>query len=117
MKLSPVDFGTHTALEGYGPGFFRIAGRILHGPQLVQSAGAVPWAGLEDPAPLLALAGVVDVILLGTGAELRPLPRALRRQIEATGLGIDVMTTPSACRSYNVCLAEERRVAAALVPV
>ena len=49
-----------------------------------------------------------------------PLPRdslAERAALEAAGAGVEVMATPSACRTYNVLLAEGRRVAAALMPV
>jgi uncharacterized protein len=41
----------------------------------------------------------------------------MRGRIEAAGAGVEVMTTPSACRTYNVLLGEGRRVAAALIPV
>jgi uncharacterized protein len=42
---------------------------------------------------------------------------AQRAALEAAGAGVDLMATPSACRTYNVLLAEGRRVAAALMPV
>lgn len=117
MKLSEVQFGPLLPVDGYGPGFFRIAGMVLNGPVLVRPDGAGGWGGLADQAALLALAGQVDVIFCGMGAEIAPLPRPLREALEAEGLGVEVMATPAACRTYNVCLAEGRRVAAALLPV
>lgn len=104
-------------IDGYGPGFFRVAGVVLRGPQLIWPGGTQDWAGLADPEPLLRFAGGVDVLFLGTGAELRPLAPALRDRLEAAGLGVEAMSTPSAARTYNVLLAEGRRIAAALVPV
>ena len=61
-----------------------------------------------------------DVLLVGVGAGLGPLPEgfaAMRGALEAEGAGVEVMATPSACRTYNVLLAEGRRVAAALMPI
>ncbi|WP_028028366.1 Mth938-like domain-containing protein [Gemmobacter nectariphilus] len=117
MKLSEVQFGALVPVDGYGPGFFRVGGAVLHGPVLVRPDGGGAWGGLDDAAALLALAGSVDVIFCGMGAEIAPLPRALREALEAEGLGVEIMATPAACRTYNVCLAEGRRVAAALLPL
>ncbi|GGE05022.1 Uncharacterized conserved protein, contains Mth938-like domain [Gemmobacter megaterium] len=117
MKLSEVQFGSLLPVDGYGPGFFRVGGGVIEGAALVRPDGAGPWAGLPDGAALLALAGTVDVIFFGMGAEIAPLPRDLREALEAAGIGAEVMATPAACRTYNVCLAEGRRVAAALLPV
>jgi len=55
------------------------------------------------------------VLLIGKGADIAPLTRETRAALEAAGLGFEVMSTPSACRTYNVLLTEGRRVAAALV--
>jgi len=46
-----------------------------------------------------------------------PLPKALTARLEAAGVGVEVMSTPSACRTYNVLLGEGRRVALAVLPV
>lgn len=117
MKLNEVRFGTLIPVEGYGPGFFRAAGQVLQGPALIWPEGAAPWGGLADAAALLALAPTTDVIFVGMGAEIAHLPRTLRDELEAAGLGVEVMATPAAARTYNVCLSEGRRVAAALLPV
>ena len=73
--------------------------------------------GLEDLAAPLALAGKIDVLLLGMGAEVAIVPRALREALEAAGIGVEPMNSPAACRTYNVLLGEGRRIAAALLPV
>jgi len=104
-------------IDGYGPGFFRIGGQVLHGAVLVQAGGAGHWGGFDDAAPLLALAGDVDVLFIGTGAAIARLPSPLRTALEAAGLGVEAMASPAAARSYNVLLAEGRRIAAALLPV
>ena len=79
--------------------------------------GAVDWAGLPDIAPFLAEAAKIDVLLSGWARRSgRSIP-ALRAALEAAGLGVEIMATPSACRTYNVLLGEGRRIAAGLLPV
>ena len=51
------------------------------------------------------------------GGDIAPLPRPLRVALEEAGIGVEVMSSPSACRTYNVLLTEHRRVAAALVAI
>jgi uncharacterized protein len=117
MKLTEIQFGGAKAIDGYGPGFFRVGDQRLHGTVLVLPESVQPWGGLDDAEVLLALAGSIDVIFVGMGAEIAHLPAALRARLEGAGLGVEVMNTPAACRTYNVCLSEGRRVAAALIPV
>ena len=117
MRLTEVAYGTAQPVESYGPGFFRIGGKVLRGPTLITAQQAGPWGGLEDVAALTALAGEVDVIFLGMGAEIAHPPRALREALEQAGMGVEVCASPAACRTYNVLLSEGRRVALALLPV
>jgi uncharacterized protein len=120
MRLDEMRFPGGRPVDGYGPGFFRVAGAVHRGAVLVLPSGVQPWAGPaagDAAAALVAAAPEVDVVFLGTGPEIAPLPAALRTALEDAGLGVEIMNTPAACRSFNVCLAEGRRVAAALVPV
>lgn len=117
MKLTEVQFGALAPIDGYGPGFFRLGGQVVEGNLLTSGTAAEPWAGLEDIAPLLALAGKVDVIFLGMGTDVRHPPKAFREALEEAGLGVEAMSTSAAARTYNVCLSEGRRVAAALLAV
>jgi uncharacterized protein len=66
---------------------------------------------------LLALVGEVDVLFIGTGAEIAHIPGDLRQMLEEAGLGVEVMNSPAACRTYNVLLSEGRRIALAALPV
>jgi len=117
MKLTEIDFGAAQPIEGYGPATFRL-GRVAHpAPCLIAPGHVAPWGGYDDPGPLMALAGQVDVVFVGTGAQIAPLPRAFREALERAGLGVEIMASPAACRTYNVLLAEGRRVAVALLPV
>lgn len=117
MQMHEVDFRDALPIEGYGPGFFRIAGDLHHGALLAAGDTRADWGGLEDHAALMALVGQVDVIFFGMGAEIAHLPAALRSALEEAGIGVEIMNTPSACRTYNVVLTEGRRVALAALPI
>jgi uncharacterized protein len=118
ISLDEIAFsGPARPVEGYGPGFFRVDGKVLRGPVLLGPDGVRPWGGMADLAPALALAGAVDVLLLGTGAVLIWPDPATRAAFEADDLPVEPMATPSAARTWNMLLAEGRRVAAALLPV
>jgi uncharacterized protein len=116
-RLTEIAFGAARPIDGYGPGFFRVGGEVLRGGVLVTAGGARLWGGYEDTAPLLALEGAVDVLLLGTGPDIAHAPPALRAMIEAKGIGVEAMASPAAARTFNVLLSEGRRIAAALLPV
>lgn len=118
MRLNEVRFGDGTPVDGYGPGFFRIGGKVITGGLLV-APGRDPavWGGYGDTAPLLAMAKAVDVLLMGTGAEIAHIPADLRAALEDAGIGVETMSSPAACRTYNVLLSEGRRVGLAVRPV
>jgi uncharacterized protein len=117
MRIVEVDFGGSPPVDGYGPGFFRIGGEVREGPLALLPAGTQPWAGLPEIEVFLAAADTFDVLLIGMGPEIAPLDRDLRARLEGAGIGVEIMGTPAACRTYNVLLAEGRRIAAALIPV
>jgi len=119
VKTYAVDFDGRLPIDGYAPGGFRVGGRVHRGPLALVPEGIVAWTGPPDFEALVERAGAFDVLLVGTGATIAPpegLPAAQVR-LEAAGAGVEFMSTPSACRTYNVLLGEGRRVAAALVPV
>ena len=117
MRLSEVVYTSGLPVDGYGPGFFRVGGTVVTGAVLVLPSGAATWGGPDDLDAVLAAAGEVDVVLMGTGAEVAHAPEAMRERVEAAGMGLEVMASPAACRSYNVLLGEGRRVALAALPV
>lgn len=111
-------------IDAYGGGGFRFAGMSHRGSILALPSGIREWAVAEAPGitaaslgPLLEEAVAVDLLLLGTGLELVPVGEAVRGPLRAAGIGLDVMQTGAAARTYNVLVAENRRVAAALIAV
>ncbi len=117
MRLTEISYGQAQPIDGYGPGFFRVGGHVLKGACLVTPWDAGPWGGLGDTDTPLALAGKIDVLFLGMGADIAHPPKAFRAVLEEAGIGVEVMSSPAACRTYNVLLAEGRLIATALLPV
>ncbi|MCG6903396.1 MAG: Mth938-like domain-containing protein [Rhodobacter sp.] len=117
MRMNEMNFNDARPIDGYGPGFFRIGGKVVPGPTLVLPDGATTWGGFDDLQAILDAADDLDVIFIGTGAEIAHVPPGFRDAIEAAGVGVEVMASPPACRTFNVLLGEGRRVGAALLPV
>jgi uncharacterized protein len=89
----------------------------MRGAVLVSPWSSQGWGGLQDTAALLALADRIDVLFVGTGAEIAHVPADFRSTLEKAGIGVEVMNSPAACRTYNVLLSEGRLIAVALLPV
>jgi uncharacterized protein len=107
-------------ITAYGAGEIRVRERILRGNLIITPAEIIedwPVASIDTLdmtalEPALALAP--DLIILGTGQQLRFPPRGLRGQMQARSIGFEVMDTPAACRTYNVLVLEGRKVVASL---
>lgn len=117
MRLNEVVYTDAKPIDGYGPGFFRIGGEVYEGALVVLPSGIAPWGGYEDTKTLIDAVADLDVLFIGTGAEIAHIPADLRTTLENAGLGVEIMASPTACRTYNVLLSEGRRVGLALLPV
>lgn len=117
MRLNEIDFNDSAPIEGYGPGFFRIGGQLYDGAVVTGPTGTTSWGGYEDTETLLALQDKVDVLFVGTGADIAHVPATFRDTLEAAGMGVEAMSSPAAARTYNVLLSEGRRIALAMLPV
>ncbi|MDK9694969.1 MAG: MTH938/NDUFAF3 family protein [Siculibacillus sp.] len=114
-------------IQSYGAGGFRFVGLdgLSHrGSLLALPSGMWAWkaSSLADLTPVMferaaAEAGAIDMLLVGTGRDLVPLPAALRAWFGEVGLRADPMATGAAVRTWNILLGERRRVAAALLAV
>lgn len=117
MRLTEISYGQAQPIDGYGPDFFRVGGHVLRGACLITPWDAGVWGGLDDTATPLSLVGKIDVLFLGMGRDIAPAPKAFRAALEEAGIGVEVMSSPAACRTYNVLLSEGRLIATALLPV
>ena len=121
MKLHREAASALNTFTGYGSGFVtvnnqRIEKSVVVLPDRIISDWAATTFEALAPEHLAVLAGLgCEIILLGTGAQLRfPRPEILRA-LDHSGIGLEVMDVQAACRTYNILLAEERSVAAALL--
>jgi uncharacterized protein len=122
MDVTPSIPAGRQVIDSYGAGGFRVsgaayAGAVLVFPDRTQAWGASTAAEVtaESLQPVIAHGGV-HILLLGWGRRAQPVPPALRQALRAAGIVVDAMDTGAACRTYNVLLSEDRRVAAALLP-
>jgi uncharacterized protein len=112
-------------VEDYGGGGFRFAdmshrGSILASPSGVRAVAIASVADIDEAALAAVLAepkGAIELLIVGTGKDLLPLPSALRAKLRAAGIACETMATGAAVRTYNMLVDEDRRVAALLIAV
>jgi len=124
MIIRDAHFPGRAPLDAYGNGGFRFADMSHRGSLLCLPSGIHGWEPadesqlqIEDFERVLAEAKGIDILLVGTGTELRPLKAELRAAFRQAGISADPMSTGTAVRTFNVLLAEDRQVAAALLAV
>jgi uncharacterized protein len=122
MDLTPVPAAGRQIIERYAASGFRVSGVIYRGPVLVFPDLTVAWDAVsardvtwETLAPVIEH-GRVEILLLGLGRSTSAVPAPLRTALRTAGIALEAMDTGAACRTYNVLVAEDRRVAAALIP-
>jgi len=111
-------------IDAYGNGGFRFGGMSHRGSLLCFPDGIWAWPARgtadlneESLSQIVARADKLDVVLIGTGRDLWPLPPQLRALFRSKLLSVDSMATGAAVRTYNILLAENRRVGAGLIAV
>lgn len=112
------------SIDAYGGGGFRVSGERREGSLLIIDDVASAWPvramdelTLEHLQPALERPGVVEFVLLGTGAVQALPPRAIRDALAAARIGLEFMDTATAARLYNVLASDGRRLAAALIAI
>ncbi|GAB4351168.1 MAG: Mth938-like domain-containing protein [Oricola sp.] len=124
LEIRDAHFPGRPPIDAYGAGGFRFADMSHRGSILCLPSGVHGW-DVTGPAELgeqtlrrvLEEAADIEVLLVGMGDEFRRLPRELQALLRERGIIADAMSTGSAVRTYNVLLAEDRAVAAALIAV
>ena len=120
MKLHASVPGAANVINAYGEGYVMVNGERRSSNVVVLSDRVEQWPAkgfdqltVDDFAFLKELKA--EIVLLGTGARQRfPHPR-LSAELAQAGIGLEVMDLQAACRTYNILVAEERKVAAALL--
>lgn len=124
IEIRDAHFPGRAPIDAYGNGGFRFADMSHRGSILCLPSGIHGWEPKTPPVPTAADLALVfeqsaeiEILLVGTGTELRRLPEELREVLRKHRISADPMSTGAAVRTYNVLLAENRAVAAALFAV
>jgi uncharacterized protein len=124
IVMRAAHFPGRAPIDAYGNGGFRFADMSHKGSILCLPSGIHGWKPndslkleLGDFELALAQSADFDVLLIGMGTDIRPIPKALREAFRERRIIADPMSTGAAVRTFNVLLAEDRRVAAALICV
>lgn len=123
MDITPLIKEGQKVIQSYGEGYLRINGQRYEGALFVTPDQVVSWeysgsaaditnGNFEDLHQYL---DDIDVLLLGCGKAMARIDRTIHEKLRAINVSLDVMDTAAACRTYNVLMAEGRRVAAALL--
>ncbi len=123
LDISPLIPTGRQVIQAYRGGAFRIAQIDYAGPVLVLPERTSLWSApaftdlaLSDFDAIRGPDAVVQVLLLGCGDKMLLPSAALRKACKDVGIVIEPMDTGAACRTFNVLMGEDRRVAAALFP-
>jgi uncharacterized protein len=113
----PVHYNTIT---GYGEGYVQINSQRHESSLIVMPERVIAWevqgfAGLSEESFIFLKSLSAEIIILGTGPRQRFPHPSLTAPLAAAGIGLEVMDFKAACRTYNILVAEERKVAAALL--
>lgn len=124
IEIRNAHFPGRAPIDAYGNGGFRFADMSHRGSLLCLPSGIYGWDMLQGDAltpdrfqKVLDEAAEIEVLLVGTGTELRPLPAELKAVLRAKQISSDPMSTGAAVRTFNIMLSESRAVAAALIAV
>lgn len=110
-------------IDAFGDGGFRIAGMRKDGDTLIAMNAARSWdrsgeaISVADFSVFLKGSDTPDMVLLGTGERLTHPPADVRKAFREARIGLEVLDTATACRTYNLLASEGRKVGAALIAV
>jgi uncharacterized protein len=120
VKFTLENSGSANLVRGYSASEIRIGEQVVRdscivtADRLLTDWGVREFAafGEADLPAILALSP--ELVIVGSGATQQFAPAALRRAFATRGIGLEVMQLGAACRTYNVLVQEERKVAAVL---
>jgi len=121
MRFTQDSSSATRLIRAYGAGELRINDDIYRGTVIVSASAVLTMADVRDmndlvvldPSRILALDP--ELVLLGTGQRQIFPAASFRAQFLSAGIGFEVMDTGAACRTFNVLVAEQRRVVALLM--
>jgi uncharacterized protein len=124
MDITPLISEGKKIITGYGNGGFVINKQPVTGSIIILPDLVLPWhlqdmggVTLESLEAVLQSETEIEILLIGTGTGHFFPDFSMRAILKQKGISVDTMSTGAACRTFNVLLSEERKVAAALIAV
>jgi len=124
VDITPTIPKSRQLITGYGNGGFKINQQFTQGSLLVFPNETLSWnVGFErdltpaDFEQVLQRSAEIEILLIGTGKTMRPISPEIKSMLKAKKIAVDIMDSGAACRTYNVLMSEERKVAAAVIAV
>ena len=125
IEITPIRAAGVNLIRSYGDGGFTIGTETHHnGSVIVFAKSTVDWTPktvemitIKSLNPVLNSPDPIDILVLGCGRIQLTPPKELRDGLREYGIVLEWMNTGAACRTFNVLLGEERRVASALIAV
>ncbi|NOZ43550.1 MAG: hypothetical protein GXP02_10410 [Alphaproteobacteria bacterium] len=120
VKKRDVSSQEETGISSYGDGGFRLGEQRCNGSILITPRGYYPWLvadgiSRESLRQVIEQRQDIDILLVGTGETMVFIHKELRAALATDNIAVEVMATGAAARTYNILLAEGRKVAAALI--
>lgn len=124
MDITPQLSDALQVIQAYGDGGFTISEKKMKGSALVFPDKAEQWdvtsieeLTIESLKAVMQAEPTVEILLIGTGKTQEFISPVLKDALRVGGMAVDSMDTGAACRTYNILMSEDRRVAAALIAV
>ncbi|NDA51574.1 MAG: hypothetical protein EBX66_03785 [Betaproteobacteria bacterium] len=123
VKLQEHQAASLHTITGYGPTWIAVNAQVTEGSLLVMPEGMLQawrprtWTDIAADDFMALLEARPDLVIVGTGSQQCFLHPKFAMQFANQGIGLECMATPAACRTYNILMAEGRKVLAALLPM
>jgi uncharacterized protein len=121
MRFAQDSTSGINVIRAYGNGELRVNENVYRGAIILSAATVIADASIQNLDDLITLglprtlALEPELVLLGTGARQIFPAASFGAQFLRAGIGFEVMDTSAACRTFNVLVGEQRRVAAMLL--
>lgn len=124
MDITPLIPDHKNTINGYGQNCFVINDEQVEGSVIVTESEVIHWQPttveditIESLQPIISLASNVELLLIGCGDIVTTINTSIREHLKQQHILLEWMDTGAACRTYNILLAEDRLVGAALIAV
>ena len=117
MLLNETSFQDVIPIQGYGKNNFKIDDKFYKGGIFIFSNTISKWGGFEDFSFSKLDINVMEIIFIGTCVRNNKLNKRYKDFFIKKNITVECLTTPTACRAYNVTISSQRKAGALLIPL